>query len=45
VLEPIINALTKPGAMILDPFMGSGSTRAAAARTKRCFTGIELAGC
>jgi adenine-specific DNA-methyltransferase len=42
VLEPIINAFTKPGALILDPFMGSGSTGAAAARTKRCFTGIEL---
>ena len=34
--------LTNEGEMVLDPFMGSGSTGVAAKRNKRDFTGIEI---
>lgn len=40
--EELIKRLTIPGQRILDPFTGSGSCLAAAARTKRDFLGIEL---
>jgi DNA modification methylase len=44
--EMLINALiritTKPGDSILDPFMGSGTTGVACARTGRNFVGIEI---
>lgn len=33
---------SEPGEMVLDPFMGSGTTGAAAVRQGRRFTGIEL---
>ncbi|MGE4045270.1 MAG: DNA methyltransferase [Acetobacteraceae bacterium] len=42
ILEPLIAAFSKPGDLVLDPFMGSGSTGAAAATNKRRFVGIEL---
>lgn len=35
LLERLIEATTEPGALILDPFAGSGSTLAAAAKTGR----------
>jgi site-specific DNA-methyltransferase (adenine-specific) len=41
-LEPIIRALSNEGDTVLDPFMGSGSTCAAAAMRGRRFLGIEL---
>src|SRR5580698_3948741 len=42
VLKPLIEAFTKPGQLVLDPFAGSGSTCVAAHRTGRHFIGIEL---
>lgn len=42
ILTPLIGAFSKPGAVVLDPFMGSGSTGVAAAWTQRRFIGIEL---
>lgn len=41
-LKPLITAFSKPGAWVLDPFAGSGSTLAAAKETGRDYFGIEL---
>jgi site-specific DNA-methyltransferase (adenine-specific) len=41
-LEPLIAAFSQPGDVVLDPFMGSGSTGHAARRLGRSFLGIEL---
>ena len=38
----MIKALTAPGALVLDPFMGSGSTGVAALIEGRRFVGAEL---
>jgi site-specific DNA-methyltransferase (adenine-specific) len=37
-----VKAFTNPGEMILDPFMGSGTTGVAAIKHGRGFTGIEI---
>jgi site-specific DNA-methyltransferase (adenine-specific) len=42
VLKPLIEAFSKPGHTVLDPFAGSGSTCVAAHRTGRDYIGIEL---
>ncbi len=42
VLTPLIEAFTAPGAVVLDPFCGSGSTLIAARDADRRFIGIEL---
>jgi len=42
VLKPLIEAFSKPGHLVLDPFAGSGSTCVAAHRTGRDYIGIEL---
>ena len=42
LLERIILASSNEGDLVLDPFMGSGSTAIAALRTKRKFAGTEL---
>jgi site-specific DNA-methyltransferase (adenine-specific) len=41
-LQPLIESLTHPGAIVLDPFAGSGSTCVAAAQSGRRYIGIEL---
>ena len=41
-LRPLIESLTRPGAIVLDPFAGSGSTCVAAAETSRRYIGIEM---
>jgi adenine-specific DNA-methyltransferase len=43
-LKTLIEAFTKPGDIVLDPFCGSGSTLAAAQQLGRKFIGIELDG-
>ena len=42
LLERLVEATTNPGDLILDPFAGSGSTLAAAAKTGRDYIGIEI---
>lgn len=42
MMEHIVTASTRPGALVFDPFMGSGTTGVAAIRTGRRFVGCEL---
>jgi DNA modification methylase len=37
-----IKLFTKPGDVVLDPFLGSGTTAIAAAKAARKFVGIEV---
>ena len=41
-LQPLIESFTLPGAIVLDPFAGSGSTCVAALQAGRRYIGIEL---
>ena len=42
IFTPLLEAFTKPGDVVLDPFAGSGSTLVAARDMGRRFVGIEL---
>ncbi len=42
LMKHFIEILSNPGGIILDPFMGSGSTGVACAGSNRMFLGIEL---
>lgn len=42
IIERIIKASCPPGGVVLDPFMGSGTTAVAARRCGRGFAGFEL---
>lgn len=42
VIRPLIEAFSAPGAVVLDPFLGSGTTGVAAIAAGRRFVGIEL---
>lgn len=41
-MERLVNISSMPGHLILDPFMGSGTTGVAAVKLGRRFTGIEI---
>jgi len=42
ILKPLIEAFSKPGQLVLDPFAGSGSTLAAARLLGRDYIGIDI---
>lgn len=42
LLQYLIEKITQPGDIVFDPFMGSGSTGEACAKTGRRFIGIEV---
>lgn len=42
LVEPAIKLATKPGDLVLDPFLGSGTTAAVARSLKRRYVGVEL---
>jgi DNA modification methylase len=41
LMRALVRDFTRPGQVVLDPFMGSGSTGVAAVQTDRFFVGIE----
>lgn len=42
LVEPCLELTSRPGDLVLDPFIGSGTTGVVALRTGRRFVGIEL---
>lgn len=42
LMKHFVDILSNPGGVVLDPFMGSGSTGVACANSNRMFLGIEL---
>ena len=41
-MKTLVEAFSKPGDLVLDPFMGSGTTCVAACQSGRKYLGIEL---
>lgn len=41
-IEPIVGSFSKPGDVVLDPFLGSGTTAVVAALLGRQYIGVEL---
>lgn len=42
IIRPLIQSFSKPGDLVLDPFLGSGTTAVAAALCRRRAIGIEI---
>ena len=42
LFQYIIQLVTKPGSIVLDPFIGSGTTAVACKQLKRNFIGVEI---
>lgn len=45
LLDRIIGSIARPNAVVIDPFMGSGTTGVAALRLGRRFVGVEIEEC
>jgi DNA modification methylase len=41
MLEPLIRASSNPGDLVVDPFLGSGTTAVVARQRGRAYLGIE----
>ena len=41
IIKALIENSTKPGEIVLDPFLGSGTTAAACLKTRRRYIGFE----
>ena len=42
IITPLVERFSRPGGLVLDPFLGSGTTAVAAALAGRGYIGVEL---